>query len=352
MFERGSAVPCASIAAGQIGKLWGLGDVQIGDTLGVAQAGADNHYFAPPTLETVVVPRLRTHNVPLHAALVQLAEQDPLINLRQDETGQEMFLSLYGEVQKEVIQATLLNEFNLDVEFRETTTICVERPIGAGEAVEYLGKAPNPFPATIGLRIEPAPIDTGIVVRLAVDVRTIPLYVFKTVEEFRLAIEEAIQHTLRQGIYGWQVNDCIVTVTQSGYTSPSTKAWHVRRLTPLVLAGALKAADTVVCEPIQRFHLEIPAESFSAALAILIPLRAAIAVQERRATSYSLEGTIPAARVHDLQQRLPGLTRGEGVLETTFAGYQPASTPFPTRARTGNNPLNRKEYLLHLTRRA
>ena len=337
--------------AGQIGKLWGLGDVQIGDTLGVARTESADHYFAPPTLETVIVPRSAAEKGPLHSALVQLAEQDPLINLRQDDTRQEMFVSLYGEVQKEVIQATLANDYNLDVEFRETTIICVERPIGTGEAVEFLGKADNPFPTTVGLRIEAAPANTGITVRLDVDVTTIPLYVYKSVEEFRQAIDDTVQETLHQGIYGWQVTDCTVTLTHSDYTSPSTKAWHLRRLTPLVLASALRQAGTVVCEPFQRFHLEIPTDTFNATMSVLVPLRAAVDTQDKRAASYLLEGTLPAARVHALQQRLPGLTRGEGVLDLAFDSYQPVSGPFPTRARTDNNPLNRREYLLHVVRR-
>ncbi len=33
-----------------------------------------------------------------------IAEQDPLINLRQDDVRQEIFVSLYGEVQKEVMR--------------------------------------------------------------------------------------------------------------------------------------------------------------------------------------------------------------------------------------------------------
>ena len=83
-------------------------------------------------------------------ALDQLAEQDPLINLRQDELRQEIFVSLYGEVQKEVIQATLAGDYGVDVTFRESTTICIERPIGAGNAMELLGVEPNPFLATVG----------------------------------------------------------------------------------------------------------------------------------------------------------------------------------------------------------
>jgi ribosomal protection tetracycline resistance protein len=57
-----------------------------------------------------VVPRRRADRGALHAALEQLAEQDPLINLRQDDVRQELFVSLYGEVQKEVIEATLASD--------------------------------------------------------------------------------------------------------------------------------------------------------------------------------------------------------------------------------------------------
>src|SRR6266536_1959149 len=92
VFERGAAVQRASVAAGQIGKLWGLGDVQIGDTLGGARTTAERRHFAPPTLETVVVARRRADNGALHTALAQLAEQDPLINPRQDDSRQELFV--------------------------------------------------------------------------------------------------------------------------------------------------------------------------------------------------------------------------------------------------------------------
>ena len=39
VFDRGAAVPRGSVAAGQIGKLWGLGDIQIGDAIGAAANG-------------------------------------------------------------------------------------------------------------------------------------------------------------------------------------------------------------------------------------------------------------------------------------------------------------------------
>jgi ribosomal protection tetracycline resistance protein len=115
--------------------------------------------------------------------------------------------------------------------------------------------------------------------------------------------------------------------------------------------GALRQAGTVVCEPIQRFRLDAPAGALGALLAALARLRAVPRSQVTGGASAVLEGDIPAARVHDLRQQLPVLTRGEGVLECTFARYEPVTGTVPVRPRTDNNPLNRAEYLQRVTRR-
>ena len=183
VFDRGPAVRRQAVSAGAVAKLWGLAEVQIGDRIGEAGAEAA-HQFPPPTLETVVVPRIAGDKGRLRVALAQLAEQDPLIDVRQDDGRQELSLSLYGEVQKEVVQATLASDFGLDVTFRETTPLYVERPIATGEAIEILRAESNPFLATIGLRIDPAPSGSGIDFRLQVDNRTTPLFIYKNAENF------------------------------------------------------------------------------------------------------------------------------------------------------------------------
>ena len=129
VFDGGGDTRSTSVGAGRIGKLWGLADVRIGDTIGGAGTRpirADA--FARPTIESVVLPRCAADKGALHVALSQLAEQDPLINLRQDDVRQELFVSLYGEVQKEVIESTLATDFGIEVEFHATTPIYIERP--------------------------------------------------------------------------------------------------------------------------------------------------------------------------------------------------------------------------------
>ena len=318
-----------------------------------ARTGPAEH-FAPPTLETVVVPAPGQRGR-LQAALSQLAEQDPLIDLRQDDVRQELYVSLYGEVQKEVLEATLADDYGLAVTFRETTTICVERPAGTGAAYELMGEG-NPFLATVGLRVEPGPVGSGIEFRLEVELGSMPYAFFRTVED-------TVRAALGQGLYGWQVVDCVVTMTHSGYAprqshahqgfdkSMSSTGWDFRGLTPLVLMAALRRAGTRVQEPIARFRLELPADTIGPVTAVLAVHRAVPLASTVDGGTGVLTGEVPAARLHDLERALPSPTRGEGVLETEFDSYRPVTGPPPSRPRTDANPLDRKEYLLHVNRR-
>ena len=354
VFERGSAVRRDAVTAGQIGQLRGLTDVRIGDVIGAARSPGGGQ-FPPPTLETVIVPARRADQGALHAALTQLAEQDPLINLRQDDTAEEISVSLYGEVQKEVIAATLADEFGLAVGFRETTVICIERPAGCGAAVDRIGDPENPFLATVGLRVEPAPPGAGLSFQLGIELGALPL-------SFLRAVEDTVPATLRQGLRGWQVTDATVTLTHSGYyprqshahahfdKAMSSTGADFRGLTPLVLMSALRQAGTGVYEPVQRFRLEVPADLLGRVLPALARLRAVPEVPEVRGSVCVIEGDIRTALMRALEQQLPGLTQGEGTLECSFGHYQQVSGELPARPRSDHNPLNRQEYLRHVTR--
>lgn len=108
----------------------------------------------------------------------------------------------------------------------------------------------------------------------------------------------------------------------------SSTAGDFRALTAVVVARVLREAGTTVLEPLHRFRLEAPPDAVGPVLAALAELRA---VPTAPGPPGVLEGSIPAARVHELQRRLPALTRGEGFLESSFERYEPVSGPIPDR---------------------
>jgi ribosomal protection tetracycline resistance protein len=340
VFDRGPAVQRASVSAGAVAKLWGLAGARIGDSVGERAAARAGHRFPPPTLESVVTPTGPDDGARLRVALAQLAEQDPLINVRQDDDRRELSVSLYGEVQKEVIQATLADDFGVDVAFSETTPLYVERPRASGEAIEVLHAESNPYNATIGLRVDPGPDDSGVRVELDIDHSGIPLYVYKRREHFTEAMTGYVHESLATGLSGWRVTDCVVTMTTSAYSVPDgppsrrgplSTAADFRKLTPLVLAQALERAGTTVCEPVVRAELEIPAAAVGAVSAALIRLGASVDAPQPRGELATIEAVLPALAAQELQRRLPELTGGEGVLESTFAGHRPVNGDRPAR---------------------
>ncbi len=343
VFERGPAVQRPAVSAGQIGKLWGLADARIGDRIGAAEHDV-RLQFPPPTLESAVVPCDPRDSHRLRVALGQLAEQDPLINVRQDDERQEIYVSLYGAVQKEVIQSTLADDFNVAAVFRETTMIYVERPVGSASALEILQSDSHPYSATVGLRVEPGPVDSGVRFHLDFDPRLVPLYIYKTAGHFIDAMTQYILEAFERGLHGWQVIDCVVTMNECNYyvgdgpskrvlPTPRTTAADFRKLTPLVLMEALRRAGTVVCQPMARVRVELPAARMGDVLSALARLGAATEAPLLDPELSVVTAMLPSAQVRGLQEQLPALTGGEGVLDVAFGGYEPihGGGPIPER---------------------
>ena len=120
---------------------------------------------------------------------------------------------------------------------------------------------------------------------------------------------------------------------------PLSTAADFRKLTPLVLRQALERAGTVVCEPTVRVSLEVPTDTVGAVMPALARLGAAVETPSLQGELSTIGGMLSAALADDLQQQLPALTRGEGVLESSFAGYQPVNGDQPTRATRRGGPI-------------
>jgi ribosomal protection tetracycline resistance protein len=337
----GAAGPADRLAAGQIAQVRGLPEIRIGDQVGSRDGLARGAHFARPSLETVVRARRPGDEAALHAALLSLADQDPLIAARVGADGRSSVL-LYGEVQKEVIAATLTDVYGLAAEFLPTQIVHSERPVGAGSAHEPIGHG---FHAGLGLRVAPAAPGSGVHYGLEVELGSLPL-------AFHRAIEQAVRQALEQGAHGWPVTDAAVTLIDCAYWSAVTVAGDFRDLTPLVLAGALAQAGTRVYEPCHRFELEIPLARLGPVTACLAQLGARVEETAGGRTSWQVTGEIPARVGPAFQRRLPGLSNGEGTWSSRPGGDRPLPDPPPRRPRTDGNPYNRTEYLRFLAQRS
>ncbi|MCA0999286.1 TetM/TetW/TetO/TetS family tetracycline resistance ribosomal protection protein [Bacillus thuringiensis] len=341
LFHNGNAVQTTTVPNGEFCKVWGLNDIKIGDIIGERTDYIKDIHFAEPQMEAAIdaVPKERSHD--LYAALMELCEEDPLIKVWKDDVHNELYIRLFGEVQKEVIETTLFEKYNLQVTFSNTRVVCIEKPIGLGNSVEVMDEKENPFYATVGFKVEGGELNSGVTYHLGVELGSLPL-------AFHKAIEDTVFQTLKQGLYGWEVTDIIVTLTHTGYASPVTTASDFRNLTPIVLMDALKQAETHVYEPINEFELTVPEHAISTAMYKLAAVPATFAEPIFHYNSYQLTGSLPVAKTESFKRILHSFTEGEGIFTTKPAGFTKLMAPFPTRKRVDYNPLNRKDYLLHV----
>ncbi|MEB9682743.1 tetracycline resistance protein [Bacillus thuringiensis serovar pingluonsis] len=341
IFHNGDAVQTSTVTSGEFCKVWGVSDIKIGDIIGKRTDYIKDIHFAEPQMEAAIdaLPKERIHD--LYAALMELCEEDPLIQVWKDDVHNELYIRLFGEVQKEVIETTLFEKYNLQVTFSNTRVVCIEKPIGIGSSVEVMGEKANPFYATVGFKVERGELNSGITYKLGVELGSLPL-------AFHKAIEDTVFQTLKQGLYGWEVTDISVTLTHTGYASPVTTASDFRNLTPLVLMDALKQAETYVYEPVNEFELTVPEHAISTAMYKLAAIPATFAEPIFNNDSYQLTGSLPVAKTEHFKRMLHSFTEGEGIFTTKPAGFTKITAAFPTRKRVDNNPLNRKDYLLHV----
>ncbi|MFI8523180.1 GTP-binding protein [Promicromonospora sukumoe] len=325
--NRGTLEPRPTAEAGQIAVVQGLATARVGDVVGPERPGDERgSQFPPPSWETVVdaAPGERGR---LYAALSELAEQDPLIRVRR--RAEEITVSLYGEVQREVLAAILQREYRVDARFGAVRTARTERLVGAGHAVEIKKQDGNQFHATIGLRVEPVAPGSGVTFELECERGSMPPAFFD-------ATEDTVRRELARGPLHWPVPDARVVMTHSGY-SPRQSHMHqkfnkamsstgadFRGLAPRVLAAAVRRAGTVVCEPVHRFVIELPEDTVGP-VASLVGRLGGVPFESRAGSGgiVVMRGEMPAAAVAALQRDLPGLTHGEGMCRTEHDRFEP-----------------------------
>jgi ribosomal protection tetracycline resistance protein len=326
-FHHGAVTIDAPARAGDIAKILGMAAVAIGDQFGHWDPTRGGRLFPPPGLESVVVAREPSERIALFQALRLLSEQDPLIDVRLDGIDQEITVSIYGEVQKEIIAARLEAEYGVQAEFLPTRIVYIERVAATAEHYEQTTTGN----ASVGLRVAPGPVGSGVEYVMGIERGYL-------LPSFHTAIEETLSTVVDEGPSGWRVTDCVVTLIHGRYHASTPSAGEYRRLTAAAFGHAVRQAGTTVCAPVSRFELEIPIDSLTSVLAKLVAAGATPDPAEVGLNRCRVTGTMPTADVDEFEQRLPGMTAGRGVFFSEPAGYLPIQGATPTRTVSADHP--------------
>lgn len=330
------------LKAGEIGVVFGLGDVSVGQIIGdftLIPRSMNQGQLREPLLMVKVLPESDADRPALQKALNILKAEDPLLDV-QYALG-EAHIRVMGNIHLEILAERIRERFGLKVSFSESTIIYHETIREPAEGFcAYL--APKPCWAVIKFLIEPAPRGTGVTYKSEVHVRKIKA-------RYQHQIEQGLANALRQGMMGWPVDDVHITLIDGEDHQFHTHPLDFIIATPMALMDGLKRAETVLLEPVLELKISLPGDASGRVMSEIVAMRGE--TKETQLTGKADEMIIiaeaPARTSMDFPIRLAALTGGRGLLTSRVCGYRDCPTEHGAECpRIGVNPIDTSKYIL------
>ncbi len=341
ILENGKILEGKKISCGDIGIIHGITCFKIGSIIGRKSEKLKHVSLSKATLKTKVSLQDEPDNHKLYMALLNLSDEDPLLEPETDESNGDIYINLFGEVQKEIICSVLESQYKLKIEFSNTQTIYKETVCGEGIASMGMWQKPSIFAAAVEIKVEPLERGSKIVYESEVTAGFLP-------KSFLNAIEEAVYDTCKHGLYGWELTDMKVSLINTEYSSVDSTPADFRNVTPMVLMEAIDNAKTRLLEPINEFELRVPEYAISKSMFDLKMMGAEFEGTISVGDECMLSGLVPVETSKNYQIKIASYTEGKGIFISKFSGYK--DTIFDENKickRNTINPLNKKEYVMH-----
>ncbi|KWX79719.1 GTP-binding protein [Paenibacillus jilunlii] len=337
--EGGRTEDVGALEAGDIAVVYGLSGVRIGDVLGVPDASPQEAKLAVPLLTVRVHWDAAVDEHEVIGAFQELADEDPLLDTQWLQDERELHIKVMGPIQLEILDSVLESRYGLKVTFGQPSVIYRETPSRTGEGyVAYL--MPKPCWAILRFRIEPGPPGSGLVYESLVrSSDLLPQYQNETARR--------VPEALMQGLYGWEVTDLKVTLTEGQH-----HVWHTHPLdfavaTPMAIMDGLNRVGTKLLEPILQVRIVVPEENGGRVMNDLVQMRGTFEPPVLQGERMIIEGRLPLATSLDYPVSLSSYTKGRSTFTSFFAGYEECPPDVRAeRTRRGVNPLDQARYIL------
>jgi len=331
-------IDIGQVDAGDIAVLCGLSSIKIGDVIG-KQGKWNTYNLAVPLLKVQVMPQNNTEITEIIAALRELCDEDPLLDMEYVTEESEIQIKITGTIQLEVIAALLKERYDLDVDFSSPSVIYKETPAASGEGFEAY-TMPKPCWAVVRLAIEPAKRGTGLEYHSVVSSNDIFI-------RYQNHIETSLHETLKQGLYGWEVTDLKVTLIGGEHHIMHTHPLDFFVATPVAVMDGLRNAGTTLLEPMLSIRISAPEDYIGKIIGELVQMRGEFDTPVIKSGMFTVEAHVPAATSLDFPIRLGVITSGKAALSSRFFGYKECPLELGTTTkRRGVNPLDRSKWIL------
>jgi elongation factor G len=310
------------IGAGDIGAVLGLKATTTGETLcaETRPVALEQIAFPAPVIELAIEPQTKADQDKLTLALQRLLEEDPTLQVRQDDRLGQTVLAGMGELHLDVVLERLRREFGVgtrvgrpQVAYYETIT----RPARAeGRLVKQTG-GHGQF-AVVELAVEPLPSGSGYLIENKVVGGAIP-------RQFISAVEAGIREGMTRGVLAEQpMVDIKVTLLDGKAHEVDSSDRAFQTAASMALRKAVAEAGPILLEPIMRVEVVTPDDYTGDVIGDLSARAASIAgIESQNGSGKSIQANVPLASMFGYATALRSRTQGRGTFVMEFDHYAP-----------------------------
>ncbi|MBQ6830536.1 MAG: TetM/TetW/TetO/TetS family tetracycline resistance ribosomal protection protein [Clostridia bacterium] len=334
--------PVGRLSSGEIGIVYGLGNVPIGQVLGNAD-GLDRQIEAgrlrTPLITVQVIPSDPERMQDLRRACEILSGEDPLLEVQYVRTFNELHLRVMGTIQLEIIEELLQTRFDLSVTFG--TPAIIYKETVTSPCVGFVAYTmPKPCWAVLKFEITPAERGSGVTFSSEVPVKNI-------MARYQHQVEQAIPLALNQGRLGWQVTDVNIKLVDGEHHLVHTHPLDFIVATPMAIQDGLQRGGSTLLEPILTVRFILPSEHVGRVMSDVIAMRGEVIDSVHDGDRVILNTLIPVQSSLDYAITLATFTSGRGTMSVKLHGYKECPLELgATSKRRSVDPLDSGKYIL------
>lgn len=321
VYSSGKFTTVQQAQAGQLCAATGLEQVRAGDGLGKRRFHRDSQLTPTLGAKVILPPQL-----PVRTALEKLRileDEDPTLGISFEEELQEIHIRIMGQIQLEVLRQLCSRRFGIELDFGDCRILyreTISQPV-----VGYGHYEPLRHYAEVHLRLEPGQRGSGIT--FSSDCPTDLLG-----KNWQNLIRTHVFEKKHKGILtGSELCDVHITLLNGRAHIKHTEGGDFREATYRAIRQGLEqlaaAGGCVLLEPYYSFEAAVQPEQLGRLMADLQRMECSFEPPVTEEDGVLLCGRGPAQALSGYGLEFISYTRGKGILNLSFDGYEPCAHP-------------------------
>jgi elongation factor G len=275
--------------------------------------------FPDPVISIAIEPKTQGDYDKISVALSKLTEEDPTLIVTGNEAGQTI-LSGMGELHLDVIVSRLETDFGINVSKGVPKVAHKERLQKTVLHKEVLSKqtgGKGKF-ADISIEIGPADDDVeGLQFINEVTGGNIP-------KEYIPAIEKGFRNSLKNGAFGYPVQNLKVRLLDGSYHNVDSDAYSFEMVANLAFKSALVKCDPCLLEPVMSANIVTPEDYVGGVVSDFSKRKGIISEMDNKGELKYITGKVPISKMFGYMTNLRTITQGRGDYNMVFSHYEKA----------------------------